>query len=179
MKNLFKKLSACLMASKSYKFDLLQDNNPIGFSSRGADVTINHKPPSVPPKARRHFEFERKQYPWLQRSDYENLGRQGMQNVRLAPWGREYTDHAISSTLPSMTRYNKKDNTTDPSIKLQNKYRDEDEYRSVMPYVVERTICYGQSQVDKSGKITYILGDVEVGITSDEKKVYHIKYTHE
>ena len=163
MKNLFKKLTGNLFPSKNMPRSQVGEKCLMGFSSRGANVTINNKPPSEPPKARRHFEFERKQYPWMPHSGYENLGQQGNQNVRLAPWGREYTDHAIDSTLPSGNRYSTG----------ANPY-----HRSVMPSLVERTIAYGNPQVDSKGRKSYTLGEIQVGLTSDESKVFHVKYKH-
>lgn len=130
------------------------------------------------PDMRRHFEFERNQYPWKPHSGYEDLGQIGNNNVRRAPWGREYTDHAIEATLPSGQRFNAKENTVDYSFNRIEKY-DVDDRRSVPPSYIERTICYGEKRVDDKGRVSYTLGDVIVGVTSDEKRVYHVRYEHD
>ena len=54
-----------------------------------------------------------------------------------------------------------------------------DDRRSIPPVYVERTICYGEKRVDDKGRVSYSLGDVTVGVTSDERRVYHVRYEHD
>ena len=114
-----------------------------GFSSRIPEPENrkhSNEPPKEPPPVKRHFEFERHpNHPWYSKSQYEDLGHNDKagQNVRLAPWGRKYTDHAIDRTQPSGEKYvHNSPHDTGPYVPSEG--------RSIMPVIIERTIAYGQ-----------------------------------
>lgn len=147
-----------------------------GFSSRISDEQNRgsyNEPPNEPPPVKRHFEFERKQYPWMPHSGYTDIGynEEAKSNVLLSEWGRGFTPHAVDRTMPSGERYHHNGpydtGPYEPS-----------EGRSVSPGLVERTICYGHKVITNDGRTNYILGDLEVGVSKDENRVHYVNYTH-
>lgn len=151
-----------------YLFDIFK-----GFSSRIPEPENrrhSNEPPKAPPPVKRIFEFERRpDYLWGAKSDYEDLGYDESigNNVRLAQWGRKYTDHAIEKTLPSGERYRHSGpNDSGEHTPSQS--------RSIMPSVVERTITYGERQVLRDGRVNYVLGDIRVGVSGDESIVHTV-----
>ncbi len=165
----------------------------MGFTTKGANTNMQHTPQkrvaegprlerdsrypnmvqnglsggggsnSAPPM-KRHFEFERKEYPWTPHSGYQPVSN----TVRVASWGRQYTNHAIDRTLPSGARHNHN------GIGDYNAPTG----RSIPPLYVERTIAYGMEQTDKYGRKNYTSGDLTVGVSKDEKTVHHVRYEH-
>ncbi len=137
--------------------------NKPGFVSQGAK--IDNAPPPTPPSALRPFNYERiPEHPWVPHSGYQNIGydEEIKRNVRVSTSGREWTDHAITATLPSGTRYSHSSN--DPN----------DQRRSISPRNAEYVIGYGEAEVDKRGRLSYVLDEVRVSVS--EKGRIHGAY---
>jgi hypothetical protein len=156
--------------SKTRKHEVHTTINP-GFVSQGAKV--DDVPPPSPPSALRPFNYERTpDYPWLPHSGYENKGydEQIKHNIRLSQSGREWTDRAIEETLPSGVRYTHNNpNDSGPTQEQRN--------RSISPKNVEYVIGYGEPKIDERGRLNYVLGEVEVGV-SKTGRIHHVKYVH-
>lgn len=131
----------------------------MGVVTQGAEVVS--EPPNGSSSNQGCSGFKPERYPWMPHSGYEPTKTP---DVYKAPWGREYTGHAIDRTLPSGLS---------------------GEGRSIPPSVVELAIAHGlRTPYQPSGSNypkgwTFSLGDIRVGTNYNETRVTTVINEHD